>query len=246
MTKAVIIAGGKGERLRPFTYEIPKVLMPLHGRNIVDHVIDLFWKYQTYEIWFSLGHMGDKIRDEYGSHPFWVDWDQDSRKIIPLGTGGWLNKLSHSDNPRELFGDDFYVCNGDNLFDLDLKTMMHIHKDNKFVATIACTKVDDVSEYGSVHIDGDTVQSFEEKKDSRQKKSGWVNGGYYIFSPKIFEYVKKMGVDLNDPVSLERDLFPVLAKEGLLGAFKSEGKWFDTGTIERYDKAIKGWDELHD
>ena len=243
--KAVILAGGKGERLRPITWETPKVLIPVHGRKLMDHVIDLFWKYQTYEIWLSLGHMSEAIRKEYPTHPFWIDFDSKSRKIVSLGTGGWANRLVQGGG-TQLFKDDFYVCNGDNLFDLHLDKMLALHQEQDNVVTIACTKVPDVSEYGSVHIKDDKITSFEEKKYSRVKKSGWVNSGYYIFSPKVFKYIEDLNIAFDDPLSLERDLFPVLAKEGVLGAFKSEGQWFDTGTIDRYDKVLREWTEIKD
>lgn len=241
MSKAVIIAGGKGERLRPLTYEMAKSLIPIHNRPLVDHVIDLFWKYHTYEIWFSLGYHQDQIRKEYSSMPFWLDRDVHSGRVIPLGTGGWINRLCRAKGVKKIWKEDFYVCNADNLFDINLDEMMEQHKKDKNVVTIACTKVKDVSQYGSVAIKGSKVKSFEEKKKSRVRKSGWINGGYYIFSPRVFDYIKKLDIDINDPMSLEKDLFPVLAKEGVLGAYTSEGQWFDTGTFDRWDKVIKEW-----
>lgn len=240
MTQAVIIAGGKGERLRPLTYEIAKSLIPVQGRTLIDHVMDLFWKHQAYEIWLSLGHMQEQIRDKYSATPFWVDNDTNSGKIIPLGTGGWLNRLAAS-KFRKNFSSDFFVCNSDNLFDLDLKEMTEQHQKSKNVVTIACTRVKDIRAYGSVAIKNDKIVNFEEKKKCRIKQSGWINGGYYLFSPKVFKYVRELKIDLNNPLSLERDLFPVLAKEGLLGAYKSEGQWFDTGTFERWEKVLKEW-----
>lgn len=245
MTKAVIIAGGKGERLRPLTYEVAKPLIPVHGRNLVDHVIDLFWKYKAYEIWFSLGHMEEQIREEYPTIPFWSDRHSSTNKNVGLGTGGWINRLSkQAEAAKELFPENYFVCNSDNLFNVDLQSMMEHHEEEGFLVTIACTKVDDVSQYGSVHIDGDEVQSFEEKKDSRQKKSGWINGGYYIFSPELFDYIEEMNFGVDEVVSLERDVFPELAKQGKLGAFKSEAQWFDTGTFDRWSKVIKEWEGI--
>ena len=247
MTKAVIIAGGKGERLRPVTFEMAKSLIPVKKRPLIDHVIDLFWKHRTYEIWLSLGYLHNQVRDKYPNNPFWIDKDIVTGMIIPLGTGGWLNRLSQNVIiAKDLFPKDFYACNADNLFDLDLNEMMALHKEGRFLATIACTKVSDIRQYGSVHIKDNKVGNFEEKKNSRIKKSGWINGGYYILSPKIFSYVKNLDVDINESFSLERDLFPLLAKEGLLGAYKSEGQWFDTGTFDRWEKVIKEWNGILD
>lgn len=242
--KGVIIAGGKGLRLRPVTFEMAKALIPVHGRPLIDHAIDLFWKYKVYEIWLSLGWYEEQIRQKY-PYPFWLDRDLTSGRIVSLGTGGWLNRLAQS-TAKEMFNEDFFVCNSDNLFNLNLNEMKKLHREKQYVVTIACTRVPDVRDYGSVHISNGKVQSFEEKKNSRVKKSGWINGGYYLFSPKVFEYVKKLNIDINRPLSLENDLFPLLAKEGVLGAYESTGQWFDTGTFDRWEKAIKEWREIKD
>lgn len=245
MTKAVLICGGKGERLRPLTYEMAKSMIPVQGRPLMDHAIDLFWKHKIYEIWVSLGYRSEDIRKHYPSIPFWLDMHTETGKTIGLGTGGWVNRLAKGKG-RDYFFDHFYVCNADNLFDLDLDSMMAQHLRDKNVVTIACTKVSDVSQYGSVAIKDRKIMNFEEKKNSRVKKSGFINGGFYIFSPKVFDYVEKLNIDINNPLSLEHDLFPVLAKEGVLGGFKSEGQWFDTGTFDRWEKVVKEWRGISD
>lgn len=243
MTKAVLLAGGKGLRLRPLTFEMAKAMIPVHSRPLMDNAIDLFFKYKAYEIWMSLGWKQQQIRDKY-QFPFWIDAHTETGKIVSLGTGGWLNRLTKADHSD--WNSSFYVCNVDNLFDVNLNEMLSLHEKKKYVVTIACTKVPDVREYGSVHINGTSIASFEEKKRSRVKKSGWINGGYYIFSPEIFKYVEELNIDINDPLSLENDLFPVLAKKGLLGGYKSNGQWFDTGTFERWEKVLNEWRGISD
>jgi NDP-sugar pyrophosphorylase family protein len=242
MTKAIIIAGGKGERLKPLTYEMAKCLIPVHKRTLIDNAFDLFWKHRVYEVWLSLGHLYEQVTDKYPTNPFWIDFHSDDRKIIQLGTGGWANRLSKdSIEAKKLFNEPFYVCNADNLFNLDLNEMMALHKRGGYLVTIACTKVKDVSEYGSVAIKDSMITNFEEKKRSRIKKSGWVNGGYYIFSPEVFDIIAEMKIDVNKPFSLEKDLFPVLATKKKLGAYKSDGQWFDTGTFDRWEKVLREW-----
>lgn len=244
MSKAVLLAGGKGIRLRPLTYEMAKALIPVHGRPLVDHAIDLFFKYGVYEIWMSLGDKAQQIRDKF-TFPFWMDRHTETGRIIPLGTGGWLNRLALSGD-RRLWNDDFFVCNVDNLFDLNLNKMKQQHLKDENIVTIACTHVDDVRDYGSAHVNNGKILSFEEKKRSRIKKGGWINGGYYIMSPKVFDYIKQLNIGINSPVSLEHDLFPVLAKKKLLGAYKTTALWFDTGTFERWDRVIKNWVGIKD
>lgn len=245
MTKAVLIAGGKGERLRPVTFEMAKAMIPVHGRPLVDQSIDLYWKHRVYEIWFSLGFRAEDIRKKYTANPFWMDINTETGHACNLGTGGWLNRLA-AGNGKDYWLDHFYVNNADNLFDLDLKHMMDQHLRDKNVVTIACTKVNDVSQYGSVAIKAGKITNFEEKKKSRKKKTGYINGGYYIFSPKVFDYVAKLNKDVNEPLSLENDLFPLLAKEGVLGAYVSDGQWFDTGTFERWEKVLKEWKGINE
>ena len=151
--KAVIITGGKGERLRPLTYEIPKALIPVRGRPLLDHVIDLYHKYKVFEIWLSLGYKANEINDKYKYPHFYEQ--------IGLGTGGWLYFAKKDYWNKE----DFFVCNGDNLFNLNLDEMKKLHKDKKAIVTIACTHVKDVRAYGSVHIKDDMIKSFEEMPD---------------------------------------------------------------------------------
>ena len=226
--RAVIITGGKGERLRPITYEIPKALLPIHGRKLLDYPIDLFFKYKVYEIWLSVGYKANEIIDKY-QYPHFFEKHPD-------GTGGWLRYCN-----RSYWNDNFFVCNGDNLFNLNLDEMKSIHERTNAIVTLACVHVKDVTQYGSVHIEGDLIKSFEEKKNCRIKKGGWISGGYYLFSPEIFNYIDKCGKEPDEPISLERDIFPLIAKDNRLVAYKSEGQWFDTGTFERYEQVLKEW-----
>lgn len=242
--KAVIIAGGEGTRLRPLTFEMPKALLPFHGKPILDFAIDLFFQHDAHNIWFAIGGRHERqILDKYPGNPFWLDRDTQTHAIIRLDTGGWLNRLSQHEGQMASFNDDFFACNADNLVNFNLKEALKEHIAKKNVATLICVKVPDVREYGSVHIQDGKIKSFEEKKKSRIKKSGYINSGYYIFSPKIYKYVQTFKRDLNQPFSLEHELFPLLAKEGVLGAVKSDKQWFDTGTFDRWDKAYRDWDE---
>lgn len=243
MTKAVIIAGGKGERLRPLTYEVPKALIKVHGETLIDHSISLYWNTRhAYEIWLNIGYRYNDIRKEHPAIPFLADVHTDDNRVIPLGTGGWLNRLAR--DGKYYWTDHFYANNVDNLMNVNMKDVMDHHLRGKHVATIVCTHVNDVSQYGSVAIKDGKITNFEEKIHSRVKKPGMVNAGFYVFSPKVFDYVEKLNIDYNSPMSLEKDLFPLLAKEGVLGAYVSNGQWFDTGTFDRWEKAIKEWKGL--
>ena len=229
--RAVILVGGKGERLAPITWEIPKILVPFDGRTLLDQSLDLYYKHNVYEIWLSVGHMWQKVVEKY---PFPFILEKGLR-----GTGGWLKIIKDKQGSLALFTEDFYVNNGDNLLDVDLKKMMEEHKRSGNIVTIACVKVGDVRDYGSVSIKVGKITHFKEKQRSPKPKQGYINSGFYIFSPKIFDSVPDVGEF--DPISLEKDIFPKLATAGLLGAFIVDGQWFDTGTIERYKTALEQW-----
>lgn len=231
--RSLILCGGKGERLRPLTFEINKVLIPVKNNEyntifklntLLDEVVSLFSKFNVFEVWLVGGYKVNQLMDRY-NFPMIVERQ-------PMGTGGWLKMVDPN-----MFTEDFFVCNGDNLFDIDLREMLKHHKDTNAVITIACTKVKDIRPFGSVHIKNGRISSFEEKKSCRTKKSGFINAGYYLFSPKIFDYVDKS----LDKISLEYDVFPKLAADGKLSAYVSDKQWFSCNNFEEYEKIIKEW-----
>lgn len=228
MPKAVLLAGGKGTRFRPLTDEMAKCMIPVRGKPMLDYAIDLYFKHNIFEIWMILGHRADTVLKKYNYLPYYVE-------KYPLGTGGWLYRID-----KKYFSGHFFVCNADNLFDLDLKEMLKQHLDSKSVVTIACTKVSDVRGSGVVHIKDKKITSFEEKVKSKIKKSGYINGGFYIFSDKIFNYLPDIKSN-NGVLSLEYDIFPKIAKDDKLGAYVSDAPWFSMNNMVEYKKVVKQW-----
>ena len=140
--------------------------------------------------------------------------------------------------------DDFFANNVDNLLNANLSKMMEEHKQKKNIVTIACVKVKDTRQYGEVAIKHmNKIVKFKEKAECPKPKEGYINAGFYIFSPEIFDYLP----EVTGPISLEKDIFPELARTGRLGAFIPEFdknqpiQWFDTGTIERYAQVLEEW-----
>ncbi len=227
--KAIILAGGKGTRLRPLTYETPKALILVQGKTLTEHVIDVLKKLNIDEIILSVGYMADKIKAYFG------DGSRFNLKISyavekePLGTAGPL--ILH---PK--INETFVMVNGDNLFNLDFKGMLKFHKENKATATIALTKVEDVSKFGVARLEGDKIAEFIEKPKKEEAPSHYINSGYYILEAELFDIVKGKPFAM-----MEKDVFPKLAKEGRLFGFKDDGQWFDTGTHESYEKVNKEW-----
>ncbi|MDD5181728.1 MAG: sugar phosphate nucleotidyltransferase [Candidatus Nanoarchaeia archaeon] len=233
---AFILAGGKGTRLKPFTYEIPKPMIPVHGMPILQHVIELFKRYGINEIIISIGYKGDKIKEyfgdgiKFGVKIRYIEEDPD----VPLGTAGPLLLA------KEFLKETFVMTNADELKDIDLDDMYRLHKESKAMATIALTTVEDPSSYGVARLKGSQIVEFVEKPRREEAPSKLINAGLYILEPEILKYIP----DGKKEVKIENDVFPKIAKMGKLFGYPFSGQWFDTGTPENYEKAIKRWQGL--
>jgi len=227
--KAVILAGGKGTRLYPITYEIPKPLLPVKKKPIINHLVDLFLKQGTTELAVLVNK---EFKDEFD---WWKKRYYPKQKILiqeekeRLGTFGglWILKDWLSDN-------NFFFTNGDELKKIDLAKMVQFHNKLPVLGTIALVKVSNPQDYGVVICKNGVVQEYLEKP--KNPPSRYVSSGLYLFSPEIFKYHPGLKFSM-----VEADLFPKLAKERKLGGFKFNGKWMDCGTFERYEKALKEW-----
>src|SRR3989338_1086506 len=230
--KAVILAGGHGTRLRPITYEIPKALIPIHNRTLTEHIFELLKKYEIREAILSVGYMKDKIKNYFG------DGSKFGLKIsyieedAPLGTAGPL-KLA-----KQFLNETFIASNGDELKDLNIEEMYKLHKEKNALATIALTTVDDPSLYGVARLSGTKILEFVEKPKRKDAPSNLINSGFYIIEPEVIDMIPK-GFSM-----LEKDVFPKLARQGKLLGYPFSGQWFDTGNIQRYEKAIKEWKDI--
>jgi NDP-sugar pyrophosphorylase family protein len=229
---AFILAGGKGTRLRPITNEIPKPMVPLHDKPILQHALDLFKKYGITEIVMSIGYKGEKIKEYFGNGSrFGVNITY-VEETEPLGTAGPLNLA------RQYLTDTFVMCNADELKNIDLTEMYLFHKENNALASIALTTVSDPSQYGVAKLTGSKILEFIEKPEAGTAPSNLINAGLYILEPAVLDIVPK-GVS-----SIERDVFPKVATDGKLFGFPFSGQWFDTGTLERYEEAMQKWTDI--
>ncbi len=226
--KAIILAGGKGTRMRPLTYEMPKPMIPLKGKPLIQHIMELCRKYEIREIILSVGYMGDKIRDHFGdgSH-LGLDIKYVEEKE-ELGTAGPLNLA------RKYLDGPFLMFNGDVLSDIDLSDMISFHTEQKALATISLTQVPDTSAFGVARLNGNKIVGFIEKpKDGGESKL--INAGVYVLEKEVLDYIP------DGKSMLEKDVFPKLSSEGKLYGYPFSGQWFDTGTPEAYERAIKNW-----
>ncbi len=227
---AFILAGGKGTRMRPFTYELPKPLIPVQGKPLLQHILNLLRKYEIRDVIISTGYMCDKIKEYFGNGSkfgFDITYVEEKEE---LGTAGALN-LS-----KGMLKKTFLMFNGDVLTNIDLHDLIDTHSRNDGLATIALTPVDDPSRFGVADLKGDRIMKFIEKP--KKPVSNLINAGVYILEPEVLEYVPK------GKAMMETDVFPKLADKGLLYAYPFEGQWFDTGTHESYESAIKNWKQI--
>ncbi len=219
--QAFVLAGGKGERLRPLTDAIPKPLVKVAGKPILEYAIELLVRHGVEEIILGTGHMHEKIEGHFGSGEKFGARIIYSVEREPLGTGGALKECE-----RMLDG-TFYMLNGDNIADFNLIGMANQHHASKAGATIALCEVADVTGFGVARLAGKKISEFVEKPKIGEAPSNLVNAGAYVIEKESLEYLPA-GFNL-----IERTLFPELALAGKLFAFEHKGMWLTTDTHER-------------
>ena len=229
--KALILAGGKGVKMRPFTYELPKTMLPVKGRPILEYMIDLLRSYDIRDIYISIGYLGEKIKEHFGDgSKFGVRLTYIEEKKN-LGTGGALRFAL----PK--MGDEpFLLAWSDVLIDIDIGDLIDFHLEESPLMTIALTSVADPTDYGAVKMHRDTMVDFKEKPKNSTDVSRLVSAGVHVVDPKIVNYLPKTGRFM-----LEKDVIPKLISKKKIKGYIFEGKWFDVGTPEIYNLAIKEW-----
>lgn len=231
-TKVLILAGGEGVNFRPLTFEMPKSLIPVAGKPLLEHTIMSLRRHNLTDVTISLGYLGGKIKEYFGDGSRWglqISYLEQSQK-----KGGTAQPVKQS---GEHFGSGtFLLIYGDVLTDINFVELLEFHRSQKSaVATMALAPVERVSMWGVTKVMGNKIVEFEEKPDSPKTHSHLVNAGIYVMEPSIFKYINR------DSIRLESDVFPRLADEGKLAAYPFEGKWYDVSTPEIYERVIKEW-----
>jgi len=239
--QAVILVGGFGTRLRPLTRDIPKQMLPVVDRPIIEHVVAHLAGHGVTRVVLSLGFRPEAFADaypdgtcaglplHYAVEPEPLDTAGAVRfAALEAGIGAGTGPGSGSEGC-----DTFLVLNGDVLTDLDIGAMVASHRAAGAEATLALTEVDDPSRYGVVPTDAEgRVVGFVEKPDAESAPSRWINAGTYVLEPSILDRIPD-----GRPVSIEREVFPAMATERRLHAVRSDAYWIDTGTPEAYIRA---------
>ena len=228
--QAVILAGGKGVQMRPLTYEMPKTMIPVHRKPILQHIIESLRDQRIKDITVVIGHLGEMVQDyfkdgsKFGVNITYVKEKQQH------GTGGSLRNLKNKIN------DSFVLIYGDVLSEIGFLEFIDFHKSHNQAVSLALTSQENPTEYGVVNLQGSKIIKFQEKPEMKPGLSHLINTGIYIMEPNIFKYIPSKGY-----VSLEKDVLPDLAKKGKLYGYPFSGKWFGVATLEIYENVIKQW-----
>lgn len=226
--QALILAGGRGTRLRPLTVYTPKPIVPMLNKPFLLYQIEMLREAGIYEITLSLSYQPDKIELLLGNGSGLGVSLRYITEPSPLGTGGAYKFAAGG------YRDTTIVLNGDILTDLDLKKMVRLHKGKNADATIAVKRVDDPTNYGLVQTDEDgNVVAFTEKPAS-DVGAGTINAGIYILEPTILDLIAA-----DENLSFEYDVFPQILERSMAfrAFFLKKEYWRDIGTPQSYWQA---------
>lgn len=234
--KGMILAAGKGTRVRPITQSIPKPMIPILGKPVMESMIELFAQHNIDKIVINTSHLAEVIEGYFGDgHHFDVQLSYSyERELIDgeyqskvLGSAGGMKKIQQFSG---FFDDTFVVVCGDAWIDLDLSEAVKQHKRKGGIATIVTKQVpiSEVEKYGVVVTDSrGMVTSFQEKPSREEALSQQINTGIYIFEPAIFDHIpEQVEYDIGS------ELFPDLVEKHLpLYAVDMPFQWLDVGSV---------------
>lgn len=242
--KAMILAAGKGTRVRPITHTIPKPMIPILQKPVMEFLLELLRQHGFTEVMVNVSHLAHEIENYFrDGQRFGVEIAysfegriEDGQLIgEAMGSAGGLKKIQ---NFQPFFDDTFVVLCGDALIDLNLSEAVRRHRQKGAMASMVTKRVprEQVSSYGVVVTDGEgRVKAFQEKPSIEDALSDTINTGIYIFEPEIFEHIPN-----DTSYDIGADLFPKLVEEGVpFYALPMEFEWVDIGKVPDYWQAIR-------
>jgi len=232
-TPALLLVGGMGTRLRSVLPSTPKPLASVGNQSFLHLLVQQLRSQGIRRLVMCTGYLADQVESEFGDGRALDTKIEYSREIHPLGTAGAV-KLAQSKLGQV---SEFLVMNGDSFLEVDLHQLIQFHRKHGGLVTIAVARVENASRYGTVQVDTEQkVIGFMEKAGSN--RPGLINGGVYVFDPRVFEHIP------NGPASLEKDVFPLLLNKGVY-ALEHHGMFIDIGTPEDYARAQQLCDQLY-
>ena len=208
--KAIILAAGKGERLRGILNNIPKPMVEINGKPILEHNILLLGRYGITDIYINLHHQPDVIREHFGNGEKYGVNIKYSYEETLLGTAGAVRKIADEYWNRKDRKECFILLYGDNLYESDLGEIINFHMREKGIATITVYEKDNVSQSGIVLLDKDNkILKFIEKPKPEEIASNLVNTGIYILEPDVLTYIPP-----GRTLDFGKEVFPEMIQKG--------------------------------
>ncbi|WP_216922066.1 NDP-sugar synthase [Synechococcus sp. CCAP 1479/9] len=242
--KAMILAAGKGTRVRPITHTTPKPMIPILQKPVMEFLLELLREHGFNEIMVNVSHLSEEIENYFRDGQRFdvqIAYSFEGRikdgELIgeAMGSAGGLKKIQDF---QSFFDDTFVVLCGDALIDLDLTEAVRRHREKGAMASLITKRVprDQVSSYGVVVTDeAGRVLSFQEKPSVEEAASDMINTGIYIFEPKVLDFIPS-----GEPFDIAADLFPRLVESGApFYALPMEFEWVDIGKVPDYWQAIR-------
>jgi glucose-1-phosphate cytidylyltransferase len=246
--RTVILCGGLGTRLSEETQVRPKPMVEVGGRPILWHIMKIYEQHGCHDFVLALGYKGESIKDyflHYHARQSDVTIDLGSGRVeysnataeswkvslVDTGaktmTGGRLLRL------RRLLRDEgtFMLTYGDGVADVDIGALLRFHRQHGKLATV--TAVRPSARFGGMQLDGSHVRKFKEKPQSGE---GWINGGFFVFEPQIFDYLA------DDSTVLEQSPLEFLTRDGQLMAYQHPGYWQCMDTVRDRDTLQAAWE----
>jgi mannose-1-phosphate guanylyltransferase / phosphomannomutase len=219
------MAGGQGTRLRPLTSNQPKPMLPIVGRPMMEHILELLRHHGIIEVVATVQFLGSVVRNYFGAG---TDLDLSlayANEDEPLGTAGSVKNAEH------FLDDTFLVISGDTVTDIDLSAAAALHRERGAAVTVVLKRVEDPLEFGIVIADDEgRIDRFLEKPGWGEVFSDTINTGIYVIEPSVLGYIPR-----GEEFDFAGDLFPLLLGKGLpMYSFVGEGYWTDVGNLDAY------------
>lgn len=226
--KAMIMAAGVGSRLDPLTQDVPKPLIPIANRPIMDILFEKLLDISVKDVIANTHYKAEKIIERYKNNKMGINFNYIYEEELS-GTAGGVKKCQFFFNEDE----DFLVLSADGLSNADLKAIVTSHKKSGAIATMGIKKIEleEIPNFGVVVTDNNGfVTEFQEKPAIKEAKSDFINTGIYVFNYKIFDYISA-----NTFYDFARNVFPDLLSKGIkINTVQINEYWNDIGTIEQY------------
>ena len=232
VSKAMIMSAGVGSRLDPLTKFVPKPLVPVANKPVMDILFEKLCSIGINDVICNTYYLADEIINRYSENKIGINFNYIKEETLS-GTAGGVKKCQHFFNE----GETFVVLSADGVTNADIEKGIKIHQDSNAIATMGIKQIDksQVSHFGVVVTDEKGfVQEFQEKPSIEEAKSNFINTGIYIFDYKIFDYIPE-----NTFYDFAKNVFPNLLKEHAINTFEVSEYWSDIGTLDQYKQSTQ-------